>query len=369
MSDEEDVDWRTMALEAVRNGRVDVVLEALKCGGVVLDEELRLEGFEGGKRTTLLLFASQHGCSDVLRVLLRRGARVDIPKNRVPFCLAKNDATKAVFGQYLLEQVATGDFERVRHLLDEGKVDASIRGAQGATALHWAASFGASPELVKLLLDFGASRDLRDDNGSTPEEEAEKNGHAEIVEVLKTYSFGERNGVNSELLNLKRLVEEKELTIQTLRETIEGLLEQDGVRNYVQNLKDEFKAMRVRIQELEKENRELREAPAPSPPVRRTNVSDVDALALDRDRLARELEHERKLRFSQARIHTKVISDLKEEMMNFRVGKNEDREAVQKEEEDEHFPDETQSTGIVSSFFNSLLGYNDDDESSGSEEA
>jgi hypothetical protein len=81
--------------------------------------------------------------------------------------------------------VASGDCARVRRLLDGGvPVDAPIFG-HGATALVWAVAQGE--EMVRLLLERGASARAEDWEGVTPLRVAQQAGHAEIIALLRAY--------------------------------------------------------------------------------------------------------------------------------------------------------------------------------------
>ena len=72
-------------------------------------------------------------------------------------------------------------------LLERGAmVDA--RGNYGRTPLHWAAENGLT-ELARLLLEYGADVNVRDEDGGgdTPSELGSQMGHHEIVELLSDY--------------------------------------------------------------------------------------------------------------------------------------------------------------------------------------
>ena len=51
------------------------------------------------------------------------------------------------------------------------------------TPLHWAA-FGGHTDTVKLLLDVGADKEVKDKNGETPLHCAAWKGHTDIVKLL-----------------------------------------------------------------------------------------------------------------------------------------------------------------------------------------
>ena len=85
----------------------------------------------------------------------------------------------------LLQRIATGDEEGVFDLL-EGGVDASIDdgGPDEFIMLHWAASFGQSARMVRLLVEHGCSPNQQNKKGQTPLHEASKGGHEEAARAL-----------------------------------------------------------------------------------------------------------------------------------------------------------------------------------------
>ena len=56
-----------------------------------------------------------------------------------------------------------------------------------SSSLHYAACFGR-PNIIKLLLHFGADPELRDEDGHTPLEKAQERGdewHRQVIEILE----------------------------------------------------------------------------------------------------------------------------------------------------------------------------------------
>ena len=83
----------------------------------------------------------------------------------------------------LVSAVRDGDVEAVRSLLRQG-ADANAAEGDGLSTLHWAARSG-EPEIAKILLDAGATVDVRTRNGAyTPLHEASKAGNALVARVL-----------------------------------------------------------------------------------------------------------------------------------------------------------------------------------------
>ena len=60
-----------------------------------------------------------------------------------------------------------------------------------SSSLHYAACFGR-PNIVKLLLQYGADPELRDEDGHTPLEKAQERGdewHRQVIEILENPSM------------------------------------------------------------------------------------------------------------------------------------------------------------------------------------
>ena len=94
---------------------------------------------------------------------------------------------RGIYGNTPLK-IATvrGDIDAVRVLLGAGAaVDMIVE--EDCTVLYYAAWF-SRPEIVRILLDHGASLDTRNSlSGYTPLEVAQDRGYAEVVTVLQEY--------------------------------------------------------------------------------------------------------------------------------------------------------------------------------------
>ncbi len=66
----------------------------------------------------------------------------------------------------------------------EAGADVNIQNGMGGTALSFAAMFN-KVGLVKLLLENGAEKSLKDNQGITALQQAERQGFQEIIDLLK----------------------------------------------------------------------------------------------------------------------------------------------------------------------------------------
>jgi hypothetical protein len=138
-----------------------------------------------------IVIAARRGRGDVLATLERRGIAIDMNGvDQLIAACARNDAAsvhaiaanepqlltelRAEGGTLLAEFAGTGNTEGVRLLLDLGidaaapySGDAYFGIPKDSTALHVAA-WKAWPQVVKLLIERGASVNVADNNGRTP---------------------------------------------------------------------------------------------------------------------------------------------------------------------------------------------------------
>lgn len=216
-------------LDAVKAGDAARVRQML-----VIDPNLANARAESG--ASVVMTAMYHGKTDILELLLGRGARLDIHEaaaagksEHVAALAAQNPAAinsfaadgftplalAAFFGQREVAQwllangadvnavaknptgytpltgaVARGDVEIVRLLLSNG-ANAAHRYGAGYSALHEAAASGKL-EIAKLLLEHGADPSALTDDGQTPISMAETKGQIEAAALLR------QHGANSE---------------------------------------------------------------------------------------------------------------------------------------------------------------------------
>ena len=104
----------------------------------------------------------------------------------------------------LIEAAENGKLDLLKKCLDKVRDGVNARNSQGCTSLHFAAQEGRE-NIVKYLLDNGATVDLTDDDGDTPLSLAQNNDHDDIVELLENASRIQ-NIVEWSLLGSSKLV-------------------------------------------------------------------------------------------------------------------------------------------------------------------
>jgi len=170
-----------------------------------LDAGADINAAEGSTGTTPLMLAAQRGHGEVVRLLLDRGAKVNVQERSGQRATALMMASR------------TGAVETVRLLIEKG-ASINTRDADKFTALHYAAEGGSveaadlliragadlgaksglyrttpllaaagtegNPEMARLLLGKGAKADDRDKDGRSAISRAAYGGHLEMVKVL-----------------------------------------------------------------------------------------------------------------------------------------------------------------------------------------
>jgi ankyrin repeat protein len=176
-------------LQAVYNGR-DKIANILIATGIKLDifeasatgETQRVRKLLGTKRElvnefspdgfTPLGLASFFGHLDTVRLLLDKGAKIDVPSNNFLKAVPLRSAS------------VTGHLEIAKLLIDRG-ADVNARGEGDYTPLHEVAGAGRI-EFAKLLLDHGANINARGESGKTPLTIAIENKKNEMAEFLRS---------------------------------------------------------------------------------------------------------------------------------------------------------------------------------------
>jgi ankyrin repeat protein len=150
-------------VEAVQKGSVEDVNKAIIDGAAV-----HTRAPDG---SPLIVMAAAGRNLDIVRLLVENGAR---PDDRHP-----KEGTTA-----LTVAAANGDIAIVTYLLHQ-KADIDLPGALRETALIKAAR-GRHNDVVKLLLDRGASREETDGSGATALEIAERAGWKDTQALFQT---------------------------------------------------------------------------------------------------------------------------------------------------------------------------------------
>lgn len=83
----------------------------------------------------------------------------------------------------LVHAIFSNDSSRIRDLVEQGEVDVNDKGFFIFPPLLRAALYGKT-EALKILLEVGADRNVRDSQGRTALELAKKYNHPQIVEIL-----------------------------------------------------------------------------------------------------------------------------------------------------------------------------------------
>jgi ankyrin repeat protein len=121
---------------------------------------------------TALMYASYNGYADIMEKLIRKGAAVNLCDS---------------FGRTALMFASSGPYPEAVRLLLKNQADPNIADKdEHYTALMYAASEGQI-EVARILLSFNADPGLKDIDGDNALTFAQKNGHKDIVELLKPF--------------------------------------------------------------------------------------------------------------------------------------------------------------------------------------
>lgn len=150
--------------EAALNGQFVEIKKLLENG-----TDVNLKDQEG---RTALMYAAFNGHTVIMEKLLEKGASVNL---------------RDAYGRTALMLASSGPFPAAVKLLLDHRADPDMAdGEEHFTALMYAAAEGQL-EIVQLLLKNKANPTLKDVDGDNALTFAEKNGHKDIVILLKSY--------------------------------------------------------------------------------------------------------------------------------------------------------------------------------------
>jgi ankyrin repeat protein len=126
--------------------------------------------------TTPLHHASSIGNTEVVKLLIEKGADINVKNNfgSTPLHYASNE----------------GNTEVVKLLIDNG-ADINVKDRADTTPLH-KASFKGHTEVVNLLIENGADIHVKDNSGDTPLKVANEYGRTEVVHLLFEKGAGDQ---------------------------------------------------------------------------------------------------------------------------------------------------------------------------------
>jgi uncharacterized protein len=177
-----DKDGVTALWIASQQGHADVVKLLLSKGA-----EVNVRRNEDG--ITAVYIASLNGHADVVALLLENGADVDMKKT-----------TNGITALWAASR--NGHADVVKLLLEKG-ADVNVKDSiYGVTALYITSQNGHS-DVVKLLLEKGADVNMKEIDGTTALWIAAQQGHADVVKLLL------ENGADA---NIKAVIDDVELT-------------------------------------------------------------------------------------------------------------------------------------------------------------
>lgn len=119
---------------------------------------------------TPLGMAAYFGHEEIVRLLIQKGADVNVPANNG-------------FQVYPLHSAVSGKNYRISKILIDAGADVNVQQKAGFTPLHAAAQLG-DIELIVLLLEYDAAIDATMEDGKRPADLAKEKGFMEIAEIL-----------------------------------------------------------------------------------------------------------------------------------------------------------------------------------------
>ena len=162
-------------IRAAREGRMIIIISLLSTNMLNInvrssidhydDEDLDEEEYH---MVTPLLEAAKNGHTDIVRLLLDKGAKPNISDD---------------YGESPLKAAAYEGYKEVIKLLIDSGADPNMVDGNFDSALHEAASMGHN-DVIQLLLDIGVNPNISNRWGDEPLHNAARHGHIGIIQLL-----------------------------------------------------------------------------------------------------------------------------------------------------------------------------------------
>lgn len=314
-------------ISAVEKERADVIQSLYQSYPAYESDIVQCaEELDKDTKTTPLWVAVRLQKIDAIRTLLACNATLSshiLDKGHMsPYVFAKRkqwDRVCQIFHEYLIQQIAMDKLERVNELLDIGVSPNATDGSPlNSSLLHWAVTCGSVRVLKRLLETSEIDVTLINSKGATALDEAIVHEQVELIKILLEKANGRYGEKTMELVEksksdeiqalfqqnsrlnhvpenkstrnqLERLVEEKNILIQELQQTLEQVMmdqdikriESPSVVDFIQRLRREKQELQDHYQQaldhIEYLERRLKEATVenPRPPVQTVQVEPV----------------------------------------------------------------------------------------------
>ncbi|CAK8998212.1 Ankyrin-2 (ANK-2) (Ankyrin-B) (Brain ankyrin) (Non-erythroid ankyrin) [Durusdinium trenchii] len=186
-NDVKDNAGRTALHFAAREGHMEIVKELLAAGAT--------KDVQDNEGHTVLHSAAKEGHAEIVKELLAAGATKEIQDNNgktaadlawkegeTEIVELLEDPAETLARWTVLKAAEKGRLDVLKALLEQG-ADKDLKDDEGKTALYWAVQKD-SMQMVQALLATGAAKDIQTNLGHTALHRAAKKGHVEIVKEL-----------------------------------------------------------------------------------------------------------------------------------------------------------------------------------------
>ncbi|GAB4012697.1 MAG: hypothetical protein Fur0010_08830 [Bdellovibrio sp.] len=144
--------------------------ECARCINILLEKgvDINVVNQNGQSALSSAIIA---GNLDLVKTLISRGARIDSYHNNLNYNL-------------IMHVAATGQNELLKELVkNQAKTIIDQQERQGMTALMYASKEGFA-DTVKILLELGSNKDLKNEKGENAKSLAIKYGHSDLAQIL-----------------------------------------------------------------------------------------------------------------------------------------------------------------------------------------